>query len=447
MSHKNSDINFNIVLAVWGDDYISFFMEQILPLYLTDGNLFSFSRHNIDARFKIYTLPGNISSFEKYESYKQLAERMDVTVTEVTSKHENKFYILSELHNFAIRESNQSNSAIIFMMPDTVLPDDSMEKLIKLRLDGFRAVMIWGFPVQKETFCKKYALNNTRLSGRDFTRLSLSCTHNEWEAHIWNDHIVSDSPNSFYWRFPEGNGYLIRGFHLHPIMVDPVNMDIDLHYTIDIEYIYKACPNDDMIYIVCDSDELLAASLNPINEVRKMNMLSHNSVYDVIGKWSQWGANPLHLRMFQEKLWVHTEDIGEYCHSIELESDSVVSRIIDRRNNLDNIFLRIIHGAKGRRIAIFGAGDFGQLVCRTLPLYDVEPFAIFDNDPCKWGKSYGPVPVCKPTPSMITNCFIVIAVVESYGEISAGLEAQGLRENSSFLIFKIEELDLLRHQP
>jgi len=423
-------------LAIWGKEYIYDFMEQILPLHFSPGNLLAFSENNCSVEFVFYTLLDDVERFSHYSSYRKLKNLMPVSVKGVKTRHTDKFYIMTELHNLAVLDAENKDSTMIFFFADVVFSEGYFSRLIELRNEGYRAVLGFALLTNKDEFIQSYHLS----SGRKFVQQALSCVHDEVRTHDWDDSLVSEAPNSITFPLHENRGLLIRSFHWTPIMLAPIEKGIQSYWTIDVDLVRRTCLDYRCIYIVTDSDDMAIASLSKKDDYRQKQILTKGATLEVFAQWSLLGADPFHLKFFQEKLWFLFEQKNPSLTATEEISDKVVKDIFLLRKSISNVFEDIVTLSQGRDIIIFGAGGYGQLVSRTLIHYDCHTAAFFDNDPNKWGMKYGPVQVKKPDFSNSNNCFFIITA-ERYNEIVVGLKKYGLVENNDFFIFKSKHIN------
>src|SRR5205814_806955 len=98
---------------------------------------------------------------------------------------------------------------------------------------------------------------------------------------ITSGHIVTRdkvlAAQHFYWRVGD-HGLLVRGFHIHPILVWPREADAAIRNTLDDEYVSRACPNRMDWHTVTDSDEMCVIEFSDRNH--KLGMLKPQAMTD-----------------------------------------------------------------------------------------------------------------------------------------------------------------------
>ena len=424
-------MRFHIVVPVWGEVYIDRWMRHVLPAHFGAGNLPAFAAHGHEAVLHIHTLSGDVERFGAYSALEAARDLLPVAIHghELRVDDLPQFYLLTELYNRAITGAGEENAAMIMWQPDCVLSGGAMERIIELREGGCRAVMVPGLLVETEAFIRLLpALGQPLPRGRAFTELALGCLHDpEIEEHMWSDARLSEAPSFLYWRDAPGGALLVRAFHPHPIMIDPVDRDCRCHWTPDAEYVRRACPDFRDIYCVSDSDELVVTSFSPANATRFQRSAPVSSSIDGVARWIHIGADAYHRRFFANRYWVHDRPLDGACKALQAQSDRVVESVLRRADELESLVATLISGARGREIAIFGAGALGQLLARALVLNDCPPVIFLDNDPTKWGRIFGLVPIAKPEVERLAGRFVVVASLWS-DEICESLDALGLRE-------------------
>ena len=421
-------MKFSIYIALWGDEFIRSFMQDILPLHFSKGNLYAFLENNISVDFVFYTLTHDVKKISHYSSFKTLEAIMPVSIYGVETRHKDKFYLLTELHNLAILDAQVKDSTIIIFYADVVFSEGYFARLIKLRNSGYRAVLTFPISANKQEFLASYQLSN----GREFVNYALSHMHNELKVHTWTDNSVCRAPNYFV-AFLDNKNCLMHSFHWVPIMIAPTVLGVQGYYTIDTDFVRRACPEYETLYLVTDSDDLPMVSLLDKEELREnIEKISGDSV-NFYANWSVFGADKLHLELFKEKIWYHYDDLNEQTLEIEIKADRIIEKIFAVRRKINNIFSKIIELSKKRPIIIFGAGLRGQLLSISMIFNDTPVYAIYDNNPNKWGIHYGPVPVMQPNYEKYKEFFIVIAA-DRYIEISKELKCHDLVYEKDFIV-------------
>ena len=108
------------------------------------------------------------------------------------------------------------------------------------------------------------------LAPRQFVQLGMRHLHRAAESVMVDGPCANDFPTSVYWPVRSGSsieGMLIRAFHLHPMLVDPVHRMELPKTTIDGHYLMQSCPDLNRCVVVSDSDELVAFELTPSRRV------------------------------------------------------------------------------------------------------------------------------------------------------------------------------------
>ncbi|WP_055106047.1 glycosyltransferase [Paenibacillus ihumii] len=97
-------------------------------------------------------------------------------------------------------------------------------------------------------------------------------------------------------------------------------------------------------------------------------------------------------------------------------------------NSLRGIYSKNNH----RRIFVFGASLFGEMVISELHRLNIQVYGIVDNNSDLWGEKKGGVKVFSPT-QLTCDDFVIVAS-GWYKEIALQLERYGLKRNKDFII-------------
>jgi hypothetical protein len=176
------------------------------------------------------------------------------------------YEMMTACHRQAIRDARSAGAALLFLSPDIVISEHALAAVVARHGEGYRAVVTTGLRLTKESFLEE--LHNVRLdaiSSRALVRLGLPHLHQHERAMYSDARLACSKPVAAYWRV--GEGLLARCFHLHPLMVDPVE-SVELTGTVDGAYLSRACPDFSRIHMVTDSDELQVFELSPRIAVR-----------------------------------------------------------------------------------------------------------------------------------------------------------------------------------
>lgn len=329
---------FHFINVVWGESYTKLFLDVCLPSQLSPRNLKSFE--DVDnSVYKIYTTPNDAKIITNHPVYLAMSKIIKTKIkifnlSEYCLKNY-KHKAMNYCHQHAILEANQNDCALVFLSPDTIWGDGSFQTLLNLANQGKRTVMIGAYRTVKETivpsFLELFNPNNDTcisISCRELVKLFLEHLHPTTKSLFWGT-LGSRTiwPSVVLW--PVGNqGILAKHFHIHPLMVNPVKKDILPTPTIDGEYISLACPNQDEIYVVQDSDEIYACELSSGNIFAEHILPSESTDVTKIAEWMKSATDSFHQYCFQKyTLKIHTDDFSEDWQKAEKKINHVAEQI------------------------------------------------------------------------------------------------------------------------
>lgn len=309
---------FHAVTVVWGTEFRDLFVDVCVPNQLSAGNLRALPA---GSRYRIFTAPEDSDFLMASSTLRQVSQVLPVDIVPVarlSDPSENRFVKMTACHSQALADAGAQGAALIFLSPDLFMSEGTMEALVRGHRTGHRAVVCVGIRVDRETFVGAVrARAITSLPARDLVALAIEHLHPFAKAHMIDGTRTASRPIGVYWRVP-GEGILVRGFYLHPLMVDPLHDEVMPGGTIDQHYLVHACPDRDRIHVVDDSDELVVFEMSP----------GHAALTETVaGSMSMWRAASVLSRCddHQRTYWdlpirLHTADVGETWRPVEDEA-------------------------------------------------------------------------------------------------------------------------------
>src|SRR5262249_39838078 len=149
------------------------------------------------------------------------------------------------------------------------------------------------------------------LSCRQLVRLMLEHMHPEAESTFIDSDQFTQMPTFCMWRMKQG--VLLRGFHLHPVMIDFSdsssirNLENLRYVTTDSTFIGQAISRWSEIYVETDSDNFFMGSLHPTSTPRIKPGLRLSRQETVRGMAYDRRMNPLNRSFFMTAIRMHAE--------------------------------------------------------------------------------------------------------------------------------------------
>ena len=262
---------YDVVTAVWGSEFIQLFLDVCVPNQLSPQNLAALPA---GSRYRIFTGRADRAALAASPKLDEVRRILPVDVVEVdlteldTQANPNTYKMMTACHRRAVVDAAAVNAALIFLGPDIVLSEGTIAGLVRLHAGGARAVLTAGLRLSRETFLAAWQRHagEGALPPRELVRLGMEHLHPATESCMIDGSSSNEFPTSVYWpvRSVHGiDGLLARAFHLHPLLVDPVNRAELPRTTIDGHYLAQACPDLEQCVVVQDSDDLVVFELTP----------------------------------------------------------------------------------------------------------------------------------------------------------------------------------------
>ncbi|NMM46725.1 hypothetical protein HH303_19710 [Rhodospirillaceae bacterium KN72] len=265
-SEPQAYVPIHFVTSVWGAEYACIFSEVMLPSVLSLRNIKAIPNKE-DCVYRIYTCGEGREIIENSDAVRLLSEHIAVEFHPVDETEENRYVRSSNCYRDSIQKAAEHNSASVFLIPDMVLADGSIESICRILGMGKRAILITGFRVLRNEVIasvKRDYLKDDIVSiqPRDLVSLALQHPHPISESHLFEGNNPFFHPAGCYWRLDDV-GYLMHCFHLHPVAVYPKQTDFTFTGTIDDDFLFKANIKPRDTYIVDSSDDILWCELSP----------------------------------------------------------------------------------------------------------------------------------------------------------------------------------------
>ncbi|MFZ5865769.1 MAG: hypothetical protein ACOYXY_07810 [Thermodesulfobacteriota bacterium] len=327
-------MRFEFIIAVWGDSFTDLFLEIGLPSQLMAGNLRHF-RGRVDVLYTIYTRSRDRQTIERSAAYEALRNLLptEISLIDDIDPALHSHTILTECHQRALLRPRPTESALVFLTPDTLWADRSFANLERIALLGKKSVLVPTVRVLKESFVPAilqikhdYDLPELQLSARELVAATLKHLHPFSACLFWDAQEFSSIPYSIYWRVGT-EGVVARCFHMHPLLIIWHRAGDILSNTIDGELVYDAYPDSTAIHVVTDSDEIFAAEISSAAHLNNTSTSMYLSRTTLTAGWALRHANPHHRKYFEHKIRIHSGAISPGWKAIEAESDAAAARI------------------------------------------------------------------------------------------------------------------------
>jgi hypothetical protein len=141
----------HLVVQVWGEIYTGLLIDLCIPALLSPGNLPALAAL-LPCRFDIYTTDRDEAQIRRAPILLELERFAKVRYIRLEIEtSQNKYAVMTECNIRALREASSCDAAIVFLVPDTIWSDGTLETVARALAAGKRAVMQTGVRVIADT--------------------------------------------------------------------------------------------------------------------------------------------------------------------------------------------------------------------------------------------------------------------------------------------------------
>ncbi len=265
-----------ISISVWGERYTNLFTRYFLPSILSPNNIPALNRIR-EILFDLYTIPECVEMIRAAPSFQILRRYAKIrfvtfpdrilTSPEYQRTPGFRYYIYGGFHHVSIEHARTLGADIICIAPDGVHSDGSFYNYARYIDEGYKAVMFTATRGQAEKLLpildqlRDETTQSLTLLPRTLVELVARHIHHEFQRYILtkNNRYVPSLLSIML--FPRPNGFFIRSFHLHPIIIahEALQKDIPFDYTtVDDNLITHMFPDSTdwkNIKIIDDTDD------------------------------------------------------------------------------------------------------------------------------------------------------------------------------------------------
>ena len=330
-AERSGPAAYHLIMQVWGDLYTRLLTDVCLPALLSPGNIpaLAVDRPTV---FRIFTTEPDMARFRESPAYAELTRHVTVEFNSLDAAPDgDKYAAMTDIHRHIVRDAADRNLALIWLVPDSIWADGSLRTVVRAVAAGKRAVMQSAVKVNRSTALPYF---EERLAGRsavaiesrELVQVALDHMHRYYRAWFWDAPKFSRNAANVYWRVDD-KGFVLRGFHLHPLMLHPERAVADFVSTFDDDLPLLACPSFEHIYVAADSDEAFHVDLADEDWCPEVLTVPRRSAYN-IAMWAAGATNLHHRRLLEARIRVHAGAMDEPAwQAVEQQSDAVVRRV------------------------------------------------------------------------------------------------------------------------
>jgi len=289
-----------LVMPIWGDEHIDLMENYALPSQLSAANLQPIKQCQ-SARYLFLTRSKDHNRISEIVAALALDDHFDVEIKDIPGLGEDvsgdglPYNWLRQCQNIALSEARKNDSALVFLTADALIVSGSIGWAVKRWLTGARAVLAPSIQVNRQPFLsalKDFSKNNdvelADLAMASSVGLALQHLHAHFSAtRIDSKPFLNSWPSAIWW--PVGNrGLVMRAFHLHPLLVHPVDRTVSIERSFDDGFVGKVCPDPADICVATDSNQALMISMEKEDYYAEAMSLERDG-FDMV-KLISWAA-------------------------------------------------------------------------------------------------------------------------------------------------------------
>lgn len=278
-------MKFEILIVVWGADYVQMFTDICLPSLLASGNLPHWPHLNRTS-LVIYTTEDDRKQIIKTKVFKAVQEQItvvwriiNVSKSILLGQNNYKHMIFSTFHFGALKEAHERQSAVIILPPDNFLSSGSFLSIAKQIELKTEIVLLPSLKITTETALPQL---KKRIATHHILDMSVSeC------IKLFTDHMAEDPRTSFvdynpFTTWPshlhewikKPDSFTAHCFHLHPLFIaHPKPMhNLFLLDSVDGDYLQQFDDQRDKIALLGGADLAMMSFQSVHHKVNSRHM-------------------------------------------------------------------------------------------------------------------------------------------------------------------------------
>jgi hypothetical protein len=338
MNLQTKMTKYHVIVPVWGDEYIDVFSRLSLPTQLSPGNLGRLATKK-NLTYCIYTRTQDVAKFCAYPAYGALQNLLDVRIIPVEDVYFNAshhYEPFSACYRRGMLEALQDSAICILLTADQVFADGALTTIISLGDAGRRVVLTAGPRVTKETFVPAFLDRYPQSPGSSITlapgdAVQLAMEHlHPWDRTLfWGPDNLGRPASFMFWSVGQ-EGFIMRNFHLLPILVNFNGTFPDFSLTIDAgDLVRRVCPDIRELYVVEDSDQVMYFTIAPRRQSSEWINRPKSDWRGIITWAKVSGLYKHNIYYLTKAIRFHVGEMSDRWSVIQSLSDDLVDRVTE----------------------------------------------------------------------------------------------------------------------
>lgn len=308
----------NILLPVWGKEYIKNFLQLSLRTLLAPGNIPNIAIHH-HVKMIFLTKNDDQDAFKKHPAYKKLATLCPIEFIDIDDLivFGNYSTTLTLAYTRAVRQAgnNMLNTYFVFLTSDYIMADGSLTGLMRYIDKGYSGICAGNFQVIKENInplllkqidqeTQAIQINPRKLLDLSFQYLHPIVFANMYDQTLMHNYYI----NRFFMRH---NEHVLAGrfYLLHMLCIKPEVTNFEIGASCDYSFIPEMCPSGN-VAIINDSDDYLVVESQ--SKHHELNYLSWGKYHSkkLIMALSEWTTHQ-HRENAKHTIYYHTNELTQ----------------------------------------------------------------------------------------------------------------------------------------
>lgn len=323
----------HFITAVWGEAYTRLFLDVVLPNNLSAGNLGS-CRGRAGTRYRVFTTAADARQIAASPAWQRAGELAQTEICEIAESPQLAHHTrMTMCHRHAVADAAREDAALVFLAPDAIWSDGTFAHVARQVDQGWRGVLVAGLRVKRDVFTpvlkERFSTTDGTIAipSRELVALAMKHLHPLTRDQIITSARFMRGTPTIHW--PVGqDGLLLRGFHLHPLMLRPTRRDARIDTTVDGEFIGRAVPNPASLTIETDSDTVCCCDLTDSASMLNYLVMTTGDRVKEVALWAFSNADAHHWRFVRQKIRFHAGELGPEWTAAEAESDRFINEVL-----------------------------------------------------------------------------------------------------------------------
>lgn len=323
-----------LLLALWGEQYISNFLSLSIRSLLAPGNIPALSEE-YECTFMFLTHPSDEGCFRENPAFSLLTQYCNVEFVDISDLIFDGNYsttlTLSYDRGMKLLGDEMCDTYFIYLVADYIMADGSLRGMMKYMRTGVSGITTGNFQiVEEESASYLYKMIDPEtgalsVNPRDLLRFGFQHMHSVTTANTVTQELFHNThTNRLFWHSEPD--YMVGRFYLrHMLCIKPEVSDYEVGSSCDYSFIPELCPSGNVAHIG-DSDEYLVVELQPrLHEAGFMRSgpQRQKALAEHLSEWT----TKEHRENVHYPVIFHTSDIDDRVRRLVAESETYVQAV------------------------------------------------------------------------------------------------------------------------